>query len=111
MTGLTAQKGHAVESRKCKGGAVITEYAPDVLPVAKNFPMRNRIISGLADKILVTEAGKRSGSMITVNYALEQGKNIYSIPGNITSYKSEGTNLLIKEGAFLVTSLEDILYL
>ena len=49
--------------------------------------------------------------MITVNYALEQGKNIYSIPGNITSYKSEVTNLLIKEGAFLVTSLEDILYL
>ncbi len=94
-----------------KEGLIISEHPLSRKPIPEYFPYRNRIISGLADKILVTEAGKRSGSMITVNYALEQGKNIYSIPGNITSYKSEGTNLLIKEGAFLVTSLEDILYL
>lgn len=94
-----------------KDGLIISEHPLNKKPIPEYFPYRNRIISGISDKILVTEAGKRSGSMITVNYALEQGKNIYAIPGNITSYKSEGTNLLIKEGAFLVTSLEDILYL
>lgn len=94
-----------------KEGLIISEYPLNKKPIPEYFPYRNRIISGIADKILVTEARKKSGSIITVNYALEQGKNVYAIPGNITSYKSEGTNLLIKEGAFLVTSLEDILHL
>lgn len=94
-----------------KNGLIISEYPLNEKPVPKYFPYRNRIISGISDKILITEARKKSGSIITANYALEQGKNIYAIPGNITSYKSEGTNMLIKEGAFLVTSLEDILYL
>ncbi len=94
-----------------KEGLIISEYPLNKRPIPEYFPYRNRIISGISDKILITEARKKSGSIITANFALEQGKNVYAIPGNITSYKSEGTNMLIKEGAFLVTSLEDILYL
>lgn len=94
-----------------KDGLIISEYPLNKKPIPEYFPYRNRIISGISDKILITEARKRSGSIITANFALEQGKSIYAIPGNITSYKSEGTNMLIKEGAFLVSSLEDILYL
>lgn len=94
-----------------KQGLIISEYPLNTTPIPKYFPYRNRIISGLSDKVLITEAQKRSGSIITANLALEQGKDVYAVPGNITSYKSEGTNTLIKEGAFLVTSLEDILHL
>lgn len=92
-----------------KEGLIISEYPLYTKPIPEYFPKRNRIISGLSDKILITEASKKSGSIITANIALEQGKDIYVIPGNITSYKSEGTNNLIKEGAFLASSLEDIL--
>ena len=63
----------------------------------------------LSEKILVVEASRKSGSIITANQAIEQGKNVYAIPGNITSSKSSGTNELIKDGAILVSSLEDIL--
>lgn len=94
-----------------KNGLIISEYPLNTKPIPKYFPYRNRIISGLADKVLVTEAHKRSGSIITATLGLEQGKDVYAIPGNITSYNSEGTNMLIKEGAFLVSSLEDIVYL
>jgi DNA processing protein len=73
--------------------------------------MRNRIISGLSDKILVVEATNTSGSIITANLAIEQGKNVYAIPGNITSTKSSGTNELIKDGAILVSSIEDVINL
>ena len=67
-----------------------------------------RLISGISDKILITEASKKSGTMITANFAIEQGKTVYAVPGNITSTRSEGTNELIKDGAILVNSLEDI---
>lgn len=92
-------------------GLIISEYPLNTRPTPNYFPMRNRIISGLADKILITEASKNSGSIITANLGLEQGKDIYAIPGNITSLKSAGTNELIKEGAILVSSLEDIINL
>lgn len=91
------------------GGAIITEYPIGTKPEKLNFPARNRIISGLSDGILVIEAKKKSGTMITVEFALEQGRQVFSIPGNIMGKNSEGTNELIKEGARIVTSINDIL--
>ena len=88
-------------------GAIITEYPIGIKPEKHHFPTRNRIISGLSDGVLVVEAKKRSGTMITVEHALEQGQNVYAIPGNITSANSYGTNELIKEGAIPVTNIED----
>ena len=90
-------------------GAIISEYVVGTKPEAKNFPERNRIISGLSDGIAVIEARERSGTFITVDFALEQGKNIYAVPGNITSFSSEGTNELIKQGAKVLTNVKDIL--
>lgn len=90
-------------------GLILSEYGIYTKPLPEYFPERNRIISGLANKILVVEAGRKSGSIITANIAAEQGKHVYAIPGNITNENSEGTNNLIKEGAILVSSLEDIL--
>lgn len=92
-----------------KGGALISEYPIGTKPEKMNFPARNRIISGMASGIVVIEAKKKSGTMITVDFALEQGKDIFAIPGNITSPNAEGTNLLLKEGAKIVTQVEDIL--
>ena len=92
-----------------KNGAIITEYPLGTKPDKINFPIRNRIISGLSDGVLVIEAKKRSGTMITVGHALEQGKDVYAIPGNISSDNSYGTNMLIKEGAIPVTEIDDII--
>ena len=90
-------------------GGVLSEYPIGASPIAGNFPRRNRIISGLCDGILVVEARKKSGSLITVDMALEQGKDVYAIPGMITSNLSEGCNNIIKLGAKLVTDISDIL--
>lgn len=90
-------------------GGIISEYAPGVKPLAGHFPMRNRIISGLSDGIVVIEAKDKSGSLITVEYGLEQGKEIYALPGRATDRLSEGCNNLIKLGAKLITSPKDIL--
>ncbi|KXZ39960.1 DNA processing protein [Alkalithermobacter thermoalcaliphilus JW-YL-7 = DSM 7308] len=90
-------------------GAVISEYPLNSMPKPAYFPMRNRIISGIADGVLVVEAAQKSGALITVDYALEQGKNVFAIPGNINSFMSSGCNKIIKEGAKLVTSTEDII--
>jgi len=90
-------------------GLIISEYINGTKPSKITFPERNRIISGLSDGVIVVEAKKESGSIITVDYALEQGKNVYAVPGNITSKYSEGTNELIKQGAKAVTKIEDIL--
>lgn len=92
-----------------KKGLIVSEYIVGTPPESSNFPMRNRIISGLSQGVLVVEAKKKSGTMITTDFALEQGKELYVIPGNITSKNSEGTNELIKEGARIVTSIQDIL--
>ena len=91
------------------GGAVISEYVIGTKPLAKNFPERNRIISGISNGIVVVEAKEKSGTLITVDFGLEQGRDIYVIPGNIDSPNSYGTNRLIKEGAKLVTTPEEIL--
>lgn len=89
-------------------GGVISEYGPGVLPIAGNFPMRNRIISGLADAVLVVEAKKKSGSLITADMALDQGKGVLAIPGRITDVLSEGCNNLIYNGATMVLSVMDV---
>lgn len=93
-----------------KHGAVISEYALGTPPVAENFPRRNRVISGLALGTVIVEAGENSGALITADYALEQGRELFAVPGNITSPKSRGTNELIQEGgAKLIFSAADIL--
>ncbi len=92
-----------------KNGCIISEYPPNTIPMPVYFPPRNRIISGLSNATLVVEAGKKSGTLITVDRALEQGRDVYVIPGNITSKLSEGTNNLIKQGAIVITCLEDII--
>lgn len=90
------------------GGAIITEYPLGTKPEKFHFPARNRIISGLSNGVLVIEAKKKSGTIITVDYALEQGKDVYAVPGDITKENSYGTNELIKEGAIPVTRIDDI---
>ena len=73
-----------------------------------NFPARNRIISGISDGVIVIEAKKKSGTMLTVDFALEQGRDIYAVPGNINNMNSTGTNELIKQGAKLITNYKEI---
>ena len=90
-------------------GLVITEYSPGTRPYGTNFPIRNRIISGLCQGTLVVEADEKSGAMITAKCALVQGRGVFAVPGNIDESNSLGTNSLIRDGADAVTCAEDIL--
>ncbi|MBR5479988.1 MAG: DNA-processing protein DprA [Clostridia bacterium] len=92
-----------------KTGAVITEFVPGTAPERENFPFRNRIISGLARGVVITEAPERSGALITASYAADQGKDVFAVPGDITNPCSVGTNRLIADGAKLITCVDDIL--
>lgn len=91
------------------GGAIISEYEPDTPAYPANFLQRNRLVSGLSDAIIITEAAARSGTLNTAGHALEQGKDIFVVPGNITSPLSSGCNALLKQGASAVTRAEDVL--
>ena len=90
-------------------GVLISEYPLDTRPTKWSFPQRNRILSGLSRGVLVVEAPERSGALITAHSALEQGREVFAVPGNVTSVASCGTNRLIQDGAKLVTSVEDVL--
>lgn len=92
-----------------KSGALISEYPFDTEVFAPQFPARNRIISGMSLGVIVVEAGEKSGSLITADFALEQGRDVFAVPGNISSPNSKGTNELIKNGAKLVSKIEDII--
>jgi len=99
-----------LRERIINNGCVISEYPPGTNPAPQFFPARNRIISGLSEGVLVSEAGKKSGTLITVDQAMEQGREVFAIPGNISSRLSEGTNRLISEGATPVSDYTDILF-
>ena len=90
------------------GGAIISEY-PIKTPISKEkFPLRNRIISGISEATIVTEAKDKSGSLITATYAIEQGRDLYALPGSIYNENSYGTNKLIKEGAIPIIQEDDV---
>lgn len=92
-----------------RNGAVISEFPVNTQPFPQNFPRRNRVISGLSQAVLVVEAAQNSGALITADFALEQGRDVFALPGEVGSATSYGTNALIKEGAKLVSCVDDIL--
>jgi DNA processing protein len=113
VLGCGADVCYPAENRRlydeiARTGAIVSEYAPGTEPDSYHFPARNRIISGLARGILVIEAGPKSGSLITARLALEQGRDVFAVPGSIYSYKTKGANQLIRSGAALVESGRDI---
>lgn len=113
-TGVSDEEIYPYQNKKVferileNNGTVVSEFKLGTKPEKYNFPLRNRIISGLSKKLLVIEAKEKSGSLITVDYALEQGKDVFVVPGNITSNNSIGTNKLIKEGASIFTNVDDL---
>lgn len=92
-----------------QGGALVTEYPDNTDARRENFIGRNRLVSGLSDAILITEAAQKSGTLHTARFALEQGRDVLAVPGNITSPNSQGTNTLIRAGAAPITNEDDIL--
>ncbi len=106
---LYPEENAALADRISRQGAVVSEFPIDTPPSRQNFPRRNRVISGLSLGVVVVEAARNSGALITANFALEQGREVFALPGKIDSANSYGTNDLIKQGAKLVASIEDII--
>lgn len=102
-------KNRALFDRLVEQGTILTEYPPGMPPKAMNFPARNRIVSGLADAVVVVEARSKSGTLITVDMALEQGREVFVVPGRVTDRLSDGCNRLIKQGAGILLSPEELL--
>jgi len=94
--------------RICERGLVVSEYEPGVEPAPWRFPARNRIIAGLTAATVIVEARERSGALITADFALEDGREVFAVPGEITSMLSTGTNRLLRQGATPLTSTEDV---
>ncbi|QUH20848.1 DNA-processing protein DprA [Alkaliphilus sp. B6464] len=90
-------------------GCIISEYCLGMPPLKYNFPARNRIVSGLSDGVIVIEASENSGALITVEYALDQGKDVYALPGNINNMQSKGSNKLIRDGARILLEVDDVI--
>jgi len=96
-------------ARICESGLIVSEYEPGVEPAAWRFPARNRIIAGLSRAVVVVEARERSGALITVDFALEQGRDVLVVPGEITSALSAGSNALLRHGAAPALGVDDVL--
>lgn len=107
-TPYPAEKEYLYE-QLCRRGLVLSEYPPGTPPLRNHFPARNRIISGLCAGVVIVEAAVKSGTRITVDFALEQGRDVFAVPGNIFSEGCEGTNELLREGAIPVKDARDIL--
>ena len=103
------RENYGLYERMCRQGGVLSEWMPWEPPQQKNFPIRNRIISGLSDVLLVMEARQKSGSLITAGIGLEQGKEIFALPGRVSDPLSEGCNRLISEGAGVLLGPEEVL--
>ncbi len=99
----------ALSRRMEDGGLVVSEYEPGVEPAPWRFPARNRIIAGLCEAVVVVEARERSGALITADFALEEGREVFAVPGEITSSLSAGSNALLKLGATPLTAVDDVL--
>ena len=91
------------------GGCIISEYPIGTMPKKEHFPQRNRIISGLSIGVVIVEAQEKSGALITADFAIEQGREVFAVPGDVNKKESIGSNQLIKDGAKMVTSIIDIL--
>jgi DNA processing protein len=109
LDGVYPKENRRLASRIIEQGALITEFPLATPPVSQNFPFRNRVISGLSLGVMVVEGAERSGSLITARLAYEQGRDVFAVPGNITSAKSFGPNYLIKDGAKLVQTWIDVI--
>lgn len=100
---------HIAQQILDSNGAIISEYEPGIPPRAFNFPIRNRLVSGLCDILILTEASERSGTMNTVSHALAQGRDVYAVPGNISSPSSRGCNRVIAQGATPIVDIDEFI--